>query len=55
MATFSDKRHFLGGQLFGSTHIPDGANFSGKTVIVTGANAGIGFECATYLYVNDPT
>ncbi|KIW11760.1 hypothetical protein PV08_09032 [Exophiala spinifera] len=49
MATFSDKRQFLGGQLFGSTYIPRGADFSGKTVVITGANAGIGFECAKHL------
>lgn len=54
MATFSDKKQFLGGQLFGSTYIPRGADLSGKTVVVTGANAGIGFECAKHLYVHYP-
>lgn len=54
MATFSDKRQFLGGQLFGSTYIPKDADLSGKTVIVTGANAGIGFECAKHLFVTRP-
>lgn len=52
MASLSDKKQFLGGQLFGSTYIPKGADFSGKTIVVTGANAGIGFECAKHLYVD---
>jgi hypothetical protein len=51
MATFSDKKQFLGGQLFGSTHIPGDADLSGKTVAITGANTGIGLECAKHLYV----
>lgn len=54
MATLSDKKQFLGGQLFGSTYIPKGADLSGKTVVVTGANTGIGFECAKHLYVHYP-
>ncbi|KUJ14547.1 NAD(P)-binding protein [Mollisia scopiformis] len=49
MATLSDKRQFLGGQLFGSTYIPKDADLSGKTIIVTGANTGIGLECAKHL------
>jgi retinol dehydrogenase-12 len=55
MATLSDKQQFLGGQLFGSTYIPSGADLSGKTIVVTGANAGIGFECAKHLYVSLPS
>ena len=51
MTTFADVRLFLWRQLFGSTYIPKDADLSGKTVVVTGANSGLGFECAKHLYV----
>jgi retinol dehydrogenase-12 len=54
MVSLSDMKQFLGGQLFGSTYIPKGADLSGKTVVVTGANTGIGFECAKHLYAHFP-
>jgi retinol dehydrogenase 12 len=49
MATSRDLRQFFVGQAFGSTSIPKGADLSGKTVVVTGANTGLGFECAKHL------
>lgn len=50
MATSSDLRQFFWGQISGSTYIPDDADLSSKTVIVTGANTGLGLECAKHLY-----
>ncbi|KAF2662127.1 NAD(P)-binding protein [Lophiostoma macrostomum CBS 122681] len=38
----------LTGQAFGTTRLPD-IDLTGKTVIVTGANTGLGFECAKHL------
>lgn len=52
MATSSDLKQFMLGQLFGSTHIPKNTDLSGKTIVVTGANTGLGFECAKHLYVH---
>src|ERR1700748_1736899 len=51
MATSSDLRQFAWRLIFGSTHIPKGADLSGKTIVVTGANTGLGFECAKHLCV----
>jgi hypothetical protein len=37
------------GQAFGTTWIPSDTDFSGKTVVVTGANTGLGLECVKHL------
>lgn len=37
-------------QVFGRTYIPD-MDLTGKTVVVTGANTGLGLECVKHLYV----
>jgi hypothetical protein len=50
MPTAKDIRIFMKGQAFGSTHIPKDTDFSGKTVVITGANTGLGFECAKHMY-----
>ena len=36
------------GQAFGKTWIPD-IDFTGKTMVVTGANTGLGLECVKHL------
>jgi hypothetical protein len=54
MATFNDIRTFVKGLIFGSTRIPKDADFSGKTVVITGANTGLGFECAKHMYALVP-
>jgi retinol dehydrogenase-12 len=38
----------LMGQAFGKLSIPD-LDLTGKTVVVTGANTGLGFECVKHL------
>jgi hypothetical protein len=44
----SDISQFVRGQLFQTPRLPK-VDFTGKTVIVTGANSGLGFECAKHL------
>ena len=48
MPTFGDITQFLGGQYFGRPSIPP-ADLSGKTMIITGGNVGLGFEAAKHL------
>lgn len=48
MPTFGDIVQFLGGQYFGKTWVPE-VNLAGKTMVVTGGNTGLGFECAKHL------
>lgn len=45
----SDILQFMQGQLFQTPQLPN-VDFSGKTVVVTGANSGLGLECAKHLY-----
>jgi hypothetical protein len=44
----SDISQFMRGQLFQTPRLPK-VDFAGKTVVVTGANSGLGFECAKHL------
>jgi len=53
MAPFSEILKMLIGQAFGSTRVPN-INLIGKTIIVTGANTGLGLECGKHLYVQAP-
>jgi retinol dehydrogenase-12 len=48
MAPISEIFNMLRGQALGSTFVPD-VDMSGKTVIVTGANTGLGLECVKHL------
>jgi retinol dehydrogenase-12 len=48
MPPLKDIKNFLGGQTFGTTFVPD-QDLSGKTIIVTGANTGLGLDCAKHL------
>jgi len=50
MAPFNEILKMLTGQAFGSIRVPD-INLTSKTIIVTGANTGLGLECAKHLYV----
>jgi retinol dehydrogenase-12 len=51
MAPFSEIAKMLRGQAFGKTYVPD-IDLAGKTIIVTGANTGLGLECAKHLYAS---
>ncbi|KAH8898253.1 NAD(P)-binding protein [Thozetella sp. PMI_491] len=48
MPTISDMKDLHGAQIWGRTWVPD-VDLSGKTVVLTGANGGIGIECAKHL------
>lgn len=48
MPAASDILQFMRGQLFQTPELPN-VDFTGKTVVVTGANSGLGFECAKHL------
>ncbi|EME39030.1 hypothetical protein DOTSEDRAFT_160897 [Dothistroma septosporum NZE10] len=48
MPAAGDIIQFMRGQIFGSTELPN-TTFSGQTVIVTGANSGLGYECCKHL------
>ena len=48
MAPLSEIMKMLMGQAFGKLSIPD-LNLTGKTVVVTGTNTGLGSECAKHL------
>jgi retinol dehydrogenase-12 len=49
MPTFQDIRQFLFGQVFGKTFLPN-IDLSGKTIVITGANTGLGLDAARHLY-----
>jgi retinol dehydrogenase-12 len=51
MAPFSEIASMLYGQAFGKTHAPN-IDLKGQTIVITGANTGLGFECAKHLYVH---
>lgn len=48
MPAAGDIIQFMGGQIFGSTKLPN-VTFAGQTVVVTGANSGLGYECCKHL------
>jgi retinol dehydrogenase 12 len=48
MPALGDIVQFFGGQFFGSTQFPH-TDLTGQTMIITGANSGLGFECAKQL------
>lgn len=48
MAPLSEVVKMLIGQAFGKLSIPD-LDLTGKTVVVTGANTGLGSECVKHL------
>jgi retinol dehydrogenase-12 len=50
MAPLSEVLSMLHGQAFGKTVLPN-IDFTGKTIIITGANTGLGLECAKHLSV----
>jgi len=48
MPSAADMRQFLGGQLLEMPRMPS-TSFEGQTVIVTGANSGLGFDASKHL------
>ena len=50
MPTSSEMFQFLSGQMLQTPPLPT-TSFSGQTVIITGANTGLGLEAAKQLYV----
>lgn len=46
----SDVLQFMRGQLFQTPTYDKDTNLNGKTIVITGANTGLGFECAKQLY-----
>ncbi|KAI9723549.1 MAG: hypothetical protein M1828_004145 [Chrysothrix sp. TS-e1954] len=50
MSLPGDLIQMFRGQLFQTPEIPADADFSGKTIIVTGANSGLGLEASKHFY-----
>ncbi|KAK5059875.1 hypothetical protein LTR84_009758 [Exophiala bonariae] len=48
MPTVSEIKQYLGGQIFGKPFVPK-VDLSDKTFVITGANTGLGLECAKHL------
>ena len=48
MPTASDIVQFLRSQAFGSTFVPTDRDLSGQTIIVTGANTGLGLDACKH-------
>ncbi|KAL2069320.1 hypothetical protein VTL71DRAFT_15658 [Oculimacula yallundae] len=48
MPSLSEIRQYLGGQIFGKPFLPN-VDLENKTYVITGANTGLGLECAKHL------